>query len=200
MNLTSIALIGPSGSGKSIIGLCIAKKLGWTFRDSDREIEADCGMTVSEIFRAAGEEEFRRLESQYLKAMVGNRTQNFVLSTGGGMPIFNDNMNLLESFATLVYLIAPLEVLVTRIKSGEDRPLLSGSETKRDEAADNQLILRLGKLIAERESIYNRARYKIDTSSADPEQLADDIIEMAGLVLQPAAQGKDHSRDVSTEG
>ncbi len=99
------------------------------------------------------------------------------------MPVFNDNLDLLNSFSTVVYLSAPLEVLVTRIKQGEHRPLLSGAETNQDSSADNLLSSRLGKLIAERESIYNRARYKIDTSSAEPEELADDIISMIGLVL-----------------
>ena len=198
MGKSVVALLGPSGSGKSSIGHCIARKLDWNYLDSDREIEALTGLSIAEIFQKKGESEFRALEKQYLENLVSSfglalsngGKEGCVLSTGGGMPIFNDNISLLESFATLVYLSAPLEVLVTRIKRSENRPLLSGSETKRDDMADNELILRLGKLIAERESIYNRARYRIDTSSADQEQLADDIIEMAGLVSHPAAQGR----------
>lgn len=243
MEKSVVALLGPSGSGKSSIGQCIARKLDWDFLDSDREIEVLTGLSIAEIFRKNGEAAFRNLEKLFLENLVfslgsglsnlgkGIRSQleagapsceavsstaeavsfvgqassstgepklevasyragGCVLSTGGGMPIFNDNIALLQSFATLVYLTAPLEVLVTRIKTSENRPLLSGSETKRDEVTDNELILRLGKLIAERESIYNLARYRIDTSSSSPEQLADDIIEMAGLVSQPAAQGR----------
>ena len=183
MEPTAIALIGPSGSGKSSIGLSLAAKTAWVYIDSDREIEASCGMAVAQIFDTHGERSFREKESSCLKKLSASRRKNFILSTGGGMPVFNDNFDALNSIATLVYLNAPLEVLVTRIKMGEERPLLSGADNIRNTGADNQLSLRLGKLIAERESIYNRARYKIDTSSSSPEDLADDIIRMIGLVL-----------------
>lgn len=186
MAKSAIALIGPSGSGKSSIGRAIAAKLGWKFIDSDREIESKSGRTIAEIFRENGESEFRKQESLFLEELASTlqKTQaQIVLSTGGGMPIFADNVDKLEAMAFLVYLSAPVEVLVTRIKFGEERPLLgSAARSGEDETDLSEAKSRLGKLIAERESIYNRAQYRIDTSRADVDHLADDIIRLIGVV------------------
>ena len=190
-----IALIGPSGSGKSSVGSMLASRLGWQFLDSDREIEKDCGLSVQEIFKQRGEPEFRQLERALIKRLSKAGTSKLVLSTGGGMPTFSDNLEILESIAVLVYLSAPLEVLVTRILQGEHRPLLAGADKSTDASQADQISLRLGKQIAERARIYERARYKIDTSTALPEQLADDIIRLSGLVLPGGPQGKDLSQE-----
>lgn len=183
-----ISLIGPSGSGKSTISQIIAVKLKWTFIDSDREIEKMAAMSVADIFRLKGEQEFRAREAAFLKEFEANCPGNTILSTGGGMPVPEANWQLLASISTVVYLSAPLEVLVTRINHGENRPLLSGTDAA--EAASggaeranelNELKLLLGKLISRRESIYSRAQYKIDTSGESPEQLADKIISLCGV-------------------
>ena len=263
MKKYAIALIGPSGSGKSSIGKIIADKLHCNFIDADREIERRCGRTIAEIFRHSGETEFRNLETLLLRelnsafgrtgsveafqsetsandpdrlaaglnanesntggaicglnsdernagglvsglnsdernagGLVSGLNANgppstqstscncqLVLATGGGMPIFADNWKLLESMADIVYLSAPVEVLVTRIKFGEERPLLASTANPIDDtAATKEAKTRLKKLIAERESIYNRARYRIDTSQGKLEDLADDIIRLLGVI------------------
>ncbi len=179
-----IALIGPSGSGKSSIGKVLASKLGWAFLDSDREIERQTGRTVADIFQNSGESEFRKLERAILLDIADKGREKLVLATGGGLPVFEDNFALLESVAVVIYLTAPLEVLVTRINHGEERPLLAGADADGKGKDLTLMQQRLGKLIAERESIYNRARYKIDTASSMVEQLADDIMSLPGLVLQ----------------
>ena len=55
----TIALVGLMGVGKSSVGRRLANRLKLPFADGDVEIEAAAGMTVSEIFAALGEEEFR---------------------------------------------------------------------------------------------------------------------------------------------
>lgn len=188
-NKRVIALIGPSGSGKSCIGQILAVKLGFQFLDSDRQIEKDCSMSVTDIFRKEGESAFRRREAAFLEEFCAGLPQNTVLSTGGGLPVPEENWRLLDSVSILVYLFAPLEVLVTRINQGENRPLLSaGTGAVASKAAlegENELEAlkaRLGNLISWRERIYSRAQYKIDTSGGDPEELADKIISLTGVM------------------
>jgi shikimate kinase len=186
MEKSILALIGPSGSGKSSIGKRLSGILNWDFLDTDREIERISGKTVAQIFELDGEEDFRRKESELLDELASSGRKNLVLSTGGGFPIFGNNWERLEDLATIVYLTAPLEVLVTRVNTGEHRPLLSGSAEHGQKDSSEQTRAKLGKLITERESIYNRARYRIDTSSASAVHLSFDIIRLTGLVIPPA--------------
>lgn len=182
-----IALIGPSGSGKSSTGAALASKLGCLFIDSDRKIEADAGITIASIFANSGEAEFRKKETELLTALTEDKkvaTPRLILSTGGGMPCSEANWNLLASLAEIIYLTAPAEVLVKRIKFGEERPLLSVNQNEQADEKSRQTaqIEKLAKLISERESFYNRARYKIDTSDGSPEYIADEIIRLLSLV------------------
>lgn len=176
-----VALVGPSGSGKSSIGRALAQSLNWDFCDADREIEARMGLSIAQIFSTYGEGEFRRQEQSYLQSLISLDKRNTILSTGGGMPCFENNWQLLESLGKIVYLTAPVEVLVTRIRISEKRPMLSSTATDGD-AATQELSEKLAKLISERDRFYNRARYKIDTSNGDAEILAEEIIRSLALV------------------
>jgi len=186
MEKSVIALIGPSGSGKSSIGKRLAAILNWEFLDTDREIERISSKTVAQIFELEGEQEFRRKERELLDDLASVGRKELVLSTGGGFPVFGNNWEKLEALATVVYLTAPLEVLVTRVNTGEQRPLLAGSAEHGQAEVLAQTKAKLGKLITERESIYNRARYRIDTSSASAVHLSFDIIRLTGLVIPPS--------------
>lgn len=183
MEKSVLALIGPPGSGKSAIGKKLAVQLNWQFLDTDAEIERLSGRTVADIFQTFGESEFREQERLLVKRLASSKVKNLVLATGGGLPVFGVNWQRLESFALVVYLTAPLEVLVTRINRGKERPLLTATDRDEQIAEVNDVEFRLGKLIAQRENIYNRAQYKIDTSKANIKRLADDIIRLTGLVL-----------------
>ena len=78
----TIALVGLMGVGKSSVGRRLAQRLGMPFADGDVEIEAAAGMTVSEIFSALGEAEFRAGEARVMKRLLEGPP--LVLATGGG--------------------------------------------------------------------------------------------------------------------
>src|ERR1700731_760133 len=85
-----IFLIGFMGSGKTTLGRKLAHRLDYEFIDLDQVLEARAGMTIAEYFTQFGEDAFRKLESQVLKQTP--YPANAVVSTGGGLPCFFDNM------------------------------------------------------------------------------------------------------------
>jgi shikimate kinase len=121
-----VFLVGYMGSGKTTVGKQLAQTLGYPFIDLDRSIEAGERTTISAIFKAHGEAGFRGLERRYLKK-ISTEHADFVLSTGGGTPCFNDNMQFMLHNGVVVYLKMDVASLVYRlIHAKEERPLLAG--------------------------------------------------------------------------
>ncbi len=109
--------------GKTSVGRRLAELRGWTFLDSDRQIEAITGRTVAEIWRSDGEPEFRRLEAEVLADALASATPR-VIAAAGGTVLDENNRRLMESHHPVVWLRARPEVLATRVGSGNHRPLL----------------------------------------------------------------------------
>ena len=82
MSAPRVVLIGPMGAGKSTVGGLLARAWGTELRDTDRDIEAAQGRSVSDIFVDDGEDHFRELERDAVAAALGEHTG--VLSLGGG--------------------------------------------------------------------------------------------------------------------
>ncbi len=120
-----ILLIGYMGAGKSTIGQILASNLGIPFIDSDSEIEQQVGKSIPEIFETQGEVEFRKLETDFIQNL--SRSDSYVLSTGGGLPCFNDNLLFLNELGITIYLKNTSEVLAKRIiNSPIERPIVKG--------------------------------------------------------------------------
>lgn len=108
------------GSGKSTVGRIFADRLGWDFVDLDREITAQAGLSIAEIFSKYGEDHFRDLESRALSDALDGAS-NRAIACGGGIVTRSGNRHLLENAAT-VFLYENPETLYQRTRS-EDRPL-----------------------------------------------------------------------------
>ncbi|GAG82863.1 unnamed protein product [marine sediment metagenome] len=91
-----IFLIGFMGSGKSTTGKQLAKRLGYTFVDTDNLIVERLGMSVNEIFDRLGEKTFRKNETRLLNELI--LKNNLVVSTGGGLPCYGNNMDAATAF------------------------------------------------------------------------------------------------------
>ena len=78
----NIILCGFMGSGKSTVGLLLAKKLGMSFIDLDTYIEKKERMTVSKIFEKYGEPYFRKVEKESAKELA--EKNGLVIAAGGG--------------------------------------------------------------------------------------------------------------------
>jgi shikimate kinase len=145
------------GCGKSYVGSRLATELGLPFIDLDAEIEAPAGKSISAIFREDGEAEFRRQETEALRATAA--LPAFVLATGGGAPCFHDNMAWMNAHGTTIFLDPDLEVLLARLEAGRaHRPLLQSGTALRQLVVDK---------LAARRPIYEQAVIHLRGTEAD---------------------------------
>lgn len=161
-----IFLIGFMGSGKTTLGRPLASRLGYDFLDLDKVIEEGEGFTVGEIFAARGEEYFRTLERRYLQDIIVHGG-NAVVSTGGGTPCFNENMELMNTNGITVYLKLSPGMLADRLMAAKVcRPLLAGKSPE-------ELLQYIVDTLAVREEHYERANVVVANPSRDVTKLID---------------------------
>lgn len=118
----TVALVGMMGSGKSAIGMAVARILDVPFLDSDAAIEAASNLTIAEIFEREGETFFRAKESQVLDRLLDE--QRGILSTGGGAFLSERNRKTISEKGVSVWLRADIDLLWTRVRHKNTRPLL----------------------------------------------------------------------------
>ncbi len=166
MLVDNIILIGFMGSGKTSVGLQLAKRIGYRFKDTDELIVAKEGMEIEEIFRKYGEEFFRNLETATLLTIVDNIDKT-VLSTGGGIPIRDRNANLLRMMGHVIYLRTSRSTIINRLSGDTSRPLLQGENPSE----------KVEKLLSSRAPLYESAAdIIIDTDDKSIDELVDEIL------------------------
>jgi len=155
------------GSGKSTVGAALADRLGWSFTDLDEEIERMEGVSISKIFEAMGETEFRRIESDVLKVNIKaiTRGRANVVALGGGTFQSKDNIDLVTNHGVPIWLDCPLEMVERRIAGQTHRPLARDPEKFRE-------------LYEARRAMYAQAEYRIEVSSDDPLSTVDQILAL----------------------
>ncbi len=159
-------LIGPMGVGKSSIGRVLAQLLAFKFIDSDQAIEARTGADISWIFDVEGEQGFRKRERNMIAELT--LLPNTVLATGGGAVLQESSRKLMDERGFVVYLTAPLEVLLERTSRDKRRPILQ--QKNRREI--------LQKVVQEREPLYKEiADVEIVTTGTNIKLLAKRIAE-----------------------
>lgn len=124
----NLILVGLMGAGKSSIGRLVATQLGIPFVDTDAEIERVSRMTISELFAAYGEEEFRALETRVIKRLLKGGPR--VVSTGGGAFINERTRRHVKKGGLSIWLKADLDVLWERVNKRDTRPLLKTENPK----------------------------------------------------------------------
>ncbi len=152
--MTSLFLVGPMGSGKSTVGRALANKIGYQFLDSDREIEARCGVDIPTIFDYEGEAGFRDRESRMIDELTN--LPGIVLATGGGSILRDENRNHLKGRGHVILLQVDIKEQLRRVAFDSNRPLLKTDDPE----------ARLKSLMEEREPIYKSvADIEISTDS-----------------------------------
>lgn len=162
---TNIALTGFMAVGKSAVGQRLSRRLRMKFVDLDRAIEKQERMRVEAIFQRKGEPYFRRVEKRVLKSVLKHDGQ--VIATGGGVVLDEENFRLLKERTFLVWLTAPVKVLLKRAGTGKERPLLAGTDLRQ----------RVEELLERREPRYAQSDASIDTAFLSVDEVVEEIIK-----------------------
>lgn len=123
-----VFLTGMMGSGKTTMGLELARQLGAAFVDLDEEIVRQEGVSIPEIFEKQSEDGFRACETRALKAVCQRKP--CVVATGGGTVLRDENVSLMRAVGAIVLLDRPLEIMIRDV-SERGRPNLAGGKEER---------------------------------------------------------------------
>ncbi|MEW9093686.1 MAG: shikimate kinase [Clostridiaceae bacterium] len=154
--------MGMPGCGKTTLGKKLSKITGYDFIDTDLLIEKRIGLPIKKIFNKKGEKYFRILERDLLCEIKNYK--NHIISTGGGFPIYNDNMEVLNNLGLTVFLNVPIEELMKRNLT--KRPLLVEDVEEK-----------LKELYKIRSPIYNKAKLTVDNYNISLDEVAKSIID-----------------------
>ena len=111
-----IILTGMPASGKSTIGVILAKLLGYDFVDTDLVIQRRTGKRLSDLIRSEGLDGFLRLEGEIVSE-VGPYDTPTVIATGGSVVYSEKAMTHFRQFGRIVYLEVPFDVLEPRLRN-----------------------------------------------------------------------------------
>jgi shikimate kinase len=168
-----IYLTGYMGSGKSTFGRLLARELDCGFIDLDKYIEEQENMSISEIFARYGEEKFREIERQAV-----HESKNFgktVIATGGGVPCYFNNMEIMNRHGFTIYLKVSPPALADRLMPGrEHRPLIAGKNKE-------EMLEFISSSLKQRAPWYEKSALTADTTGLSPEASVRIVLEALQL-------------------
>ena len=162
-------LIGPRGAGKSRVGRLLAAALKTAFHDLDEVVRREQGRSIEIIVAEQGWAAFRNLESEALFRLA-ELPEPAVIATGGGVVLDGGNCGIMRRSGTIVYLKAPLEVLIARLKhavSADHRPALTGLPLEQE----------MAQILREREHLYTDMALTAVNAAAPPKDVVAAILE-----------------------
>lgn len=166
----NIILIGFMGAGKTAVGKQLAEELTLKYIDTDDLIEKTERRSINDIFKKKGEPYFRNMETEVLKTL--QEYDNFVIATGGGIVLREENVKILKELGPLVLLWAEPAIVYERIKGESHRPLLQVEDPKEE----------INKILSQRKPIYQRvADFVVDTSNLKVEDAVKEISQWLKL-------------------
>ncbi len=160
----NLALIGFMGTGKTSVGRLIAQLLHFTYLDTDQVVEFRAHKSISDIFQQDGEPAFRDWERVIVEELTHrNKT---VISTGGGLPANQANLDSLKTHALVVCLWASVDTIFERVRDHDHRPLLEGVDP----------LAKIRQLLSVREPYYRQADVLVNTEKRSVHEVAIQVI------------------------
>lgn len=159
-------LIGPRGCGKTTVGMALATATDCRFVDTDQWLQSEVQMTVAEIVEREGWPGFRARETAALEAVTAPST---VVATGGGIILTEYNRRFMREHGTVIYLSAPVAILVDRLEASPEealRPTLTGKP----------LTEEVQEVLQQRDVLYREAAHIIIDATRSPRQVISEII------------------------
>jgi shikimate kinase len=167
----TVFLVGFMGAGKTSVGRALSRRLGLPFEDLDDRIQNRERRTIAQIFREAGETEFRKAETAALRELLAEPgSLSRVVALGGGAFVQPVNAALIEEAeAHSVFLDAPVKELLRRCQQEQkERPLRQSTRQFRE-------------LYAKRRRAYMKAAVRIETNGKDVSTVAAEVACSLGL-------------------
>lgn len=161
-----ILLVGLIGSGKTSVGKRLAKKLSLPFIDGDQEIEKASGLSVIDVFKCFGVEEYRAGEARIMKRLLSG--QPCVLASGGGAFVAEQTRKLAKENALTVWLKADIDILYNRTTGRKRRPFL--------QCSDSKIKNKLQTYINEESPYYNEADIIVETKNENIDCTVDRVL------------------------
>jgi shikimate kinase len=162
----NIIITGFMGTGKTVVAIELARKLGMKFIDMDQLIEERQEMSISDIFVRYGEKYFREQENKLVKEL--SQKENMVIATGGGTFLNLENTRILNQEGKIICLYANSQTIYNRLKEKNNRPLINGKN----------VLNKINYLLEKRKKIYDNFDYKVDTTDLTIQEVVDKIIEL----------------------
>ena len=150
----NICIMGPMGSGKSVIGKDLSTFFNLKFYDTDKEIEIKTRKSINSIFEEKGEAYFREIEEKICINLL--KKNNCVISLGGGSIVNKNIRKEIMQNSYSIYLKVKINNLINRVKSSKKRPLLNKDENKREIFKN---------LYSERRRFYEQADFIVDNNN-----------------------------------
>lgn len=159
-----IFLIGLPGSGKSTIGKSLSQLTNYRLMDTDEIICRQEGSSIETIFKNKGEDHFRKAEQRTLHNLLSQ--ENIIVSTGGGLPCFFDNMEVINKNGISIFLNVPPDQIAERLWTVENqhRPMIQGK-------SKDQLLAFLNSKSEERFPYYKQAKFEFKGSHIQAEEI-----------------------------
>jgi len=148
------------GTGKTTVGLLLAKQTGRQFVDMDVLIVERAGQTIPEIFERQGEATFRQMETQLCRELAAQT--GLVIATGGGALLNDENRRIMAESGLLICLSAAPEAIRERLAGDDGRPLAKQWEA----------------LLEKRRAVYAAIPHQVETTNKTPEQAAEEIVQL----------------------